>query len=107
MTEQSAKQRRPFHESIVEAIRCASYSDMMCLGMLINETKIPKGHDEILAAWQERVLGPWDGHLVVGLGDLESLQTLNIPVGLLEEKQEAEKKEEEKKAKEQVETATS
>jgi len=55
MAEQTAKQRRPFHESIVDAIRRASYNDMRCLGRLISETKIPKGHDEILAAWNQRL----------------------------------------------------
>ena len=91
MTEQSAKQR-PFHESIVDAINRASYGDMRCLGMLISETKIPKGHDEILAAWNFRqkelnVFVPIEG----------------VEAGLLEQKQEAEKKEKEKKTKEQME----
>ena len=96
MTEQAVK-RRPFHESIVDVIQHASYSDMRCLGTLINETKIPKGHDEISAAWNRRA-----GELIHEMSELgDVVDVLN------EQKQEAEKTEEEKKAKEQVEAATS
>lgn len=45
--------RRPFHETIVDAIRhCSSPStgEIIRLFRLIEETKIPKGHDEIIAA---------------------------------------------------------
>ena len=51
-TEQTAT--RPFHETIVEAIRCASSANMECLAMIIKATKVPKGHDAIIAAWEER-----------------------------------------------------
>jgi len=50
-TEQAAT--RPFHETVVEAIqRCSSPSsgEILRLFQLIKETKIPKGHDEIIAA---------------------------------------------------------
>src|SRR3989344_9326613 len=47
-TEQTAT--RPFHETIVWAImRCASTPEILRLFRLIRETKIPKGHDEIIA----------------------------------------------------------
>jgi len=45
---------KPFHESIVEAISMASSRDMECLATLIKATKIPKGHDNIAAAWNKR-----------------------------------------------------
>jgi len=51
VTEQVAV--RPFHETIVEAIgRCPSPSngEILHLFQLIKDTKIPKGHDEIIAA---------------------------------------------------------
>lgn len=44
---------RPFHETIVEAIRrcpCPSSAEILRLFQLIKETRIPKGHDEIIAA---------------------------------------------------------
>lgn len=47
---------RPFHETIVEAIRTcgpASTGRIFLLTRLIRDTKIPKGHDEILAAIDE------------------------------------------------------
>ncbi len=48
--------KRPFHESIVDAIRHASGSELKCLATLIKSTKVPKGHDEIIEAWNERKL---------------------------------------------------
>jgi hypothetical protein len=45
-------ERKPFHESIVDAIhRAKAPTDLAALGQLIHESKIPKGHDEIAAAW--------------------------------------------------------
>lgn len=42
---------RPFHESIVEALRLARHEkDLQCLLQLIGMTKIPVNHDEILRA---------------------------------------------------------
>lgn len=44
---------RPFHETIVDAIqRCPGPSsrEFLLLFQLIKDTKIPKGHDEIIAA---------------------------------------------------------
>ena len=93
MVEQEAKQRRPFHESVVDAIRRASYTDLICLGMLLKETKIPNGHDEIISEWDLRE------------GDLNVfVPLLGVTTSLLEQKREAEEKE---KAKEQKEIVTS
>ena len=41
---------RPFHETVVDAIRCATRSDFTCLVGLMLTTKIPKGHDRIIEA---------------------------------------------------------
>jgi len=52
---------RPFHETIVDAIREATGTEMHCLARLIKRTVIPKDHGRISAAWQERcrvVFGP-------------------------------------------------
>ena len=46
--------KRPFHETIVGAIHRASMMEIPRLAELIKETKIPEGHDEIIAAWNER-----------------------------------------------------
>ncbi|MEK7536945.1 MAG: hypothetical protein AAB584_00660 [Patescibacteria group bacterium] len=94
MTEQTAKQRRPFHESIVDAIRRASYSDMRCLGKLIQETKIPKGHDAIIAAWNDR-----NEEL-----SREMREAGDVYGDLFEQKQEAEEKERAKKQQNEVAT---
>ena len=50
-------ERRPFHETIVDAIRRVSVYNLPLLADLIRETKIPKGHDEIIAAWKEKTAG--------------------------------------------------
>lgn len=50
-----AKERRPFHETIVDAIREAIIYEMRGLGKLVVETKIPKNHDEITLAWRRRL----------------------------------------------------
>lgn len=54
MAEENAATLRPFHETIVEAIRRASLRNLMCLATLIKATKIPKGHKEIIEAWNAR-----------------------------------------------------
>ncbi len=87
-TEQVAK--RPFHETIVEAIRHASISDLQCLAVLIKATKIPAGHDEIIAAWNKAA---WPGHTLH--------DDYGVPADLLEQKQEATEK---AKAKEKEQT---
>ncbi len=49
------KSRKPFHEALVDAINYVSestdMSEIAVLAQLIKRTKIPAGHDEILAAW--------------------------------------------------------
>ena len=105
MSEQSTNQRRPFHKTIIDAIRGASNDDaLMNLGDLIKATKIPKGHDEIIAAWKQRI--DRLGSPTIFSKNLFQ-KDYGVPADLLEQKQEAEKKKEEKKAKEQVEAATS
>ena len=48
-------ERRPFHETIVDAIRLAqNVEELLLLGILIDVTKIPKNHDGILAAWNNK-----------------------------------------------------
>lgn len=88
MTGQEAKQRRPFHEVIVDAIREASEpEEVALLAKLIKETRIPRGHDEIISVWN-RCKNNW--RLGFGHGVVESL---------LEQKQEAEKEEEKRRVK--------
>ncbi len=50
----SALQDGPFHETIVEALVTGSDDDFICLVMLVMRTKIPKNHDEIIRAIDER-----------------------------------------------------
>lgn len=45
---------RPFHETIVDVISRASLDQLEILGDVIKTTKIPKGHAEIIAAWEKR-----------------------------------------------------
>ena len=50
------KEFRPFHETIIAAInRCPGPAnrEIFRLFVLIKETRIPKGHDEIIAAIDE------------------------------------------------------
>lgn len=49
--------RRPFHETIVDAIReTDSDEGFRTLARLIMTTEILKGHDNIIVAWKERFL---------------------------------------------------
>ena len=91
------KIRRPFHETIVEAVHKASDEQMECLAEIIKTTKIPKGHDEIAAAWSQR-------RSELNWGEDKSL---GVRVNLLEQKQEAVEKELEKANKEEVKTTSS
>lgn len=94
-TEQATK--RPFHETIVEAISRASSNDLRCLATLIKTTKVPKNHDEIIVAWKQR-------QQEVGWDDEE----LGVSANLLEQKREAAEKEEAKaREKEQAGTTSS
>ncbi len=54
MTRSTVYDRKPFHEAIVEMLKQASEAELETLGNLLIRTKIPKGHDEIIAAWKTR-----------------------------------------------------
>jgi hypothetical protein len=80
--------RRPFHESVIEAINRPSSGKtralhrMDCLADLIKTTKIPAGHDEIIEAWKKRCQElSW------------SEESFGVIADLLEQKREAAKKE--------------
>lgn len=45
---------RPFHESLVDTILRASSAELELLATLIKSTKIPRNHDKIIAAWNQR-----------------------------------------------------
>ncbi len=70
--------RRPFHETIVEAISRAPSDDLACLAKLIIATKVPKGHDEIITAWKKRTVF--------------FIDTFGVSASLLEQKQASAKK---------------
>jgi len=54
MAKKKETARKPFHESIVEAIRMASSMDLTFIGVVLMATVIPQGHDEIAGAWMKR-----------------------------------------------------
>ena len=74
--EKQEKPRRPFHETIVDAIRFTSAKELELLADLIKGTKIPKNHDQIIAAWKNRCLE-------LGWGNSD----LGVPADLLEQKE--------------------
>lgn len=45
---------KPFHESIIPIIEKADMRDLGLIGGIIIATKIPKGHDAMIAAWQKK-----------------------------------------------------
>ncbi|MBI2406212.1 MAG: hypothetical protein HYW56_02660 [Candidatus Harrisonbacteria bacterium] len=69
-------QLRPFHETIVAAIRRASDEGLECLAPLIRDTKVPEGHDAIISAWNKRCLE-------LGWGDRQ----FGVPENLREQQQ--------------------
>ncbi len=73
--------RRPFHETIVDAIKgTLNTGEMECLGRLINMTKIPKNHEMISDAWeQQRKAFCWPAN------------SFEVLPGLLKQQREAEK----------------
>lgn len=76
------KKRRPFHETIVDAIDNANSSnEMFCLANLIKATEIPEGHGKIIAAWKKQMQ-----EIYIGDDDL------GVPADLLEQKKAAAKK---------------
>ncbi|MBI2100704.1 MAG: hypothetical protein HYT47_01650 [Candidatus Vogelbacteria bacterium] len=51
-TEQTEQtELRPFHETVVERIKCMSGDDVLCLSKILLETRISAGHDKIIKAW--------------------------------------------------------
>jgi hypothetical protein len=44
----------PFHEAIVVIIKKLSPTEMPLIACILQLTKIPQGHDEIIGAWKER-----------------------------------------------------
>ncbi len=78
------KKKRPFHESVVDAISVASSAELESLATLIKATKIPKGHDEIVDAWKKRAEE-------MCMGD-----DLGVPADVLSQKQYADKETREK-----------
>lgn len=78
--------QKPFHESIVDTIDNAELHQMPLLAQIIKTTKIPKGHDTIIEAWQRCFRG-------TGIND-----DLGVSASVLEQKQVEEKKAAEKAA---------
>lgn len=48
---------RPFYETVVDVIRYATSSQLVTIGQLLKITRIPKNHQAIIDAWQERTKG--------------------------------------------------
>jgi hypothetical protein len=49
----ASQKLRPFHETIVKAIRkCVTRDEFDIVADLIKATKIPKNHDKISSAWR-------------------------------------------------------
>jgi hypothetical protein len=57
-TEVAAVEKKPFHESILDTIKnlksTSSVEELELVEALLVATKIPKGHDEIIAAMTEK-----------------------------------------------------
>lgn len=48
---------KPFHEAVVESIKSIDVERgliVIAFGNLLKGVKLPKGHDEIVAAWMEK-----------------------------------------------------
>ncbi|MEK7103332.1 MAG: hypothetical protein AAB870_03220, partial [Patescibacteria group bacterium] len=48
-------ERKPFHESVVDAIKSAKAEELKIIAGIIITTKIPKNHEEIVNAWRQRL----------------------------------------------------
>ncbi|MFA5644361.1 MAG: hypothetical protein WC928_02420 [Patescibacteria group bacterium] len=46
---------KPFHEAIIPAIKNCSRAGLVDMARLIRNTSIPKDHDKIILAWEERL----------------------------------------------------
>lgn len=81
-------ERKPFHESIVDALDAsiergmAPGYEIQTLARLITSTKIPKNHDAIIVAWQNLTKNIIDNYGFYAL----------VVADLMEQKQEAEAK---------------
>ncbi len=77
------KRRQPYHERLLRDIKRSSSRDLEFLADQIMGTLIPKGHDEIISAWKDRMhaLG-W-----------HASEDLGVPDDLLLQKQEAAERE--------------
>ena len=82
MSTATQKERRPFHETIVEAIKNSVGNDVPILIELLRATKIPRGHDEIIVAVKEQ----W-GHL-----GYWAQEVADIVANLSKQKEETEQK---------------
>ena len=78
MTAEPSVKLLPFHESVIVEICCASTNDSFVLAKLIRTTKIQKGHDDIIAAWNRRAE-------LMGWGE----DALGVPTSLLKQKEES------------------
>lgn len=87
MSKKTAGEFRPFHETILEIIdRVSCTTELRLLAELIYRTKIPKGHDEIAAAWCKRCKDIFESlHCVVDY--------LSVPASLVEQKRAADEQE--------------
>ena len=86
-------ERLPFHETIEQAIRTTKTGNgLNLIAWLLMQTKIPKGHDEIVAAIKESIPG-------VGLSGLRSFWDAVI-ADVLEQKRDAEVEARQKKERE-------
>lgn len=68
-------ERKPFHETIVGAIkRCPAPSngEIFRLFRLIKETEIPKGHDKIIAAIDEYFYFPGAGKYTRAISEVKN-----------------------------------
>lgn len=81
-------ERKPFHESVVDAINRADAAQLSFLGDLIKGTKIPKNHDEIVAAWEKRIQ---EVGIIKGLS-VYRYCVAGVKASLFEQKAEAEEK---------------
>lgn len=83
------KDKKPPREAIVDAINRANASDMCTLRPLICDIEILEGHDEIVAAWNERM-----EHLEIycGNGFRMPPELRDVPESVMAQKEELEKK---------------
>ncbi|PKM91289.1 hypothetical protein CVU82_01675 [Candidatus Falkowbacteria bacterium HGW-Falkowbacteria-1] len=70
---------KPFHESIVDAIDLCQEKDIFILSSILVNTKIPKNHNVIIAAWEKKI-------------EELSCPDYDVVDAILEQKKEAEEK---------------